>query len=106
LAASSKRLFFTIIGKTKQRYALKVDECVFYKGKTILLIYVDNGFYSKVINDIITSLKDQFGVTGEEEIDDYFGVKVKTYQGHHQAQAGTLDPADLRQSWGASSVHE
>jgi hypothetical protein len=38
----------------------KVDECVFYKSKTILLVYVDDailcGPCSKVIDDIIASL--------------------------------------------------
>ncbi len=57
-----------------------VDECVFYKGKTILLVYVDDailcGPSSKLIDDIITSLKEDFDVTDEGEIDDYLGVKV------------------------------
>jgi hypothetical protein len=49
----------------------KVDECVFYKGKTILLIYIDDGLSSNIIDDIITSLKDGLDVsTDEEEIDD------------------------------------
>jgi hypothetical protein len=58
----------------------KVDECVFYKGKTILLVYVDDailcGPSSKDIGDIISSLKEGFDVTDEGEIDDYLGVKV------------------------------
>jgi hypothetical protein len=57
-----------------------VDECVFYKGKTILLVYVDDailcGPSTKIIDDIITSLKEDFNVTDEGEIDDYVGVKV------------------------------
>jgi hypothetical protein len=47
----------------------KVDECVFYKGKTILLVYVDDAIFcgpsSKDIDDIITSLKKDFNVTDE-----------------------------------------
>jgi hypothetical protein len=58
----------------------KVDECVFYKGKTILLVYVDDvilcGPNSKDIDNIIASLKEGFDVTDEGEIDDYLGVKV------------------------------
>jgi hypothetical protein len=58
----------------------KVDECVFYQGKTILLISVDDavlcGPCSKVINDIIALLMESFDVTDEGEIDDYLGVKV------------------------------
>jgi hypothetical protein len=44
----------------------KVDKCVFYKGKTILLVDVDDvimcGSSSKDIDDIIASLKDGFDV--------------------------------------------
>ncbi len=58
----------------------KVDECVFYKDTTILLVYVDDailcGPSSKDIDDIIASLKKDFDVTDEGEIDDYLGVKV------------------------------
>ena len=58
----------------------KVDECVFYKGKTILLVYVDDailcGPSSEDIDAIIASLKNSFDVTDEGEIDDYLGVKV------------------------------
>jgi hypothetical protein len=58
----------------------KVDECVFYKDKTILLVYVDDailcGPSSKYIDDIIALLKEGFDVTDEGEIDDYLGVKV------------------------------
>jgi hypothetical protein len=58
----------------------KVDECVFYKGKAILFVYVDNailcGPSSKDIDNIIASLKEGFEVTDGGEIDDYLGVKV------------------------------
>jgi hypothetical protein len=59
----------------------KVDECVFYKGKTILLVYVNDailcGPNSKDIDNIIASLKEGFDVTDEGEINDYLaGVKV------------------------------
>jgi hypothetical protein len=66
----------------------KIDECVFYKGKTILLVDADDvilcGPSSKDINDIIASLKDGFDVTNEGEIDDHLGVKVtQIYQKHN-----------------------
>jgi hypothetical protein len=51
-----------------------VDECIFPKDKTILLVYVDDailcGPSSKDIDDIVASLKDGFDVTDEGEIDD------------------------------------
>jgi hypothetical protein len=44
----------------------KVDECVFYKDKTILLVYVDDailcGPSSKDIGDIIALLKEGFDI--------------------------------------------
>jgi hypothetical protein len=57
-----------------------VDNCVFYKGSTILLVYVDDaiicGPSSKVIDEIIASLKEDYDITDEGEIDDYLGVNV------------------------------
>jgi hypothetical protein len=57
-----------------------VDNCVFYKGSTMLLVYVDDaiicGPSSKVIDEIIASLKEDFDVTDKGEIDDYLGVNV------------------------------
>jgi hypothetical protein len=50
------------------------------KGKTILLVYVDDailcGPNSKDIDDIIVSLKEGSVITDEGEIDDYLGVKI------------------------------
>jgi hypothetical protein len=66
-----------------------VDGCVFYLGKTILLVYVDDailcGPSSKAIDDIIASLMDGFDVTDEGEIGDYLGVKVT------RTTAGTIE---------------
>jgi hypothetical protein len=58
----------------------EVVGCVLYKGKTILLVYVNEAMLCvsslEVIDDIITSLKDAFDVADKGEIDDYFGVNV------------------------------
>jgi len=64
-----------------------VDHCVYYKGATVFLVYVDDGIYagpdSAEIDELIASLgKDDkceitFKVTDEGEIDDYLGVKVE-----------------------------
>ena len=44
-----------------------VDNCVFYKGSTMLLVYVDDaiicGPSSKEIDEIIASLKEDYDVT-------------------------------------------
>jgi hypothetical protein len=70
----------------------KVDRCVFYKGGTMLLVYVDDaiicGPSSKVIDEIIASLKEDYDVTDEGEIDDYPGVNVSR---------STEDTIELRQ---------
>jgi uncharacterized protein YeeX (DUF496 family) len=57
-----------------------VDNCVFSKKSTMLLVYVDDAIIystsSKVIDKIIASLKKDYNVTDEGEIDDYLGVNV------------------------------
>jgi hypothetical protein len=56
------------------------DECNLYKGKTILLVFVDDAILcapsSKDIDNFIALLKEGLDVTDEEELDDYQGVKV------------------------------
>ena len=58
----------------------KVDECVFYRGTTILLIYVDDGILcgasAAEIRTIIKELSDLYNVTDEGEMDTYLGVKI------------------------------
>jgi hypothetical protein len=57
-----------------------VDECVFYRGTTVLLVYVDDailcGPSQSDIQDILKELGTLFDITDEGEIDDYLGVKV------------------------------
>jgi hypothetical protein len=58
----------------------KIDECVFYRGTTILLIYVDDGILcgpnANEIRIILSDLASLFDITDEGEIDAYLGVKV------------------------------
>jgi hypothetical protein len=57
-----------------------IDECVFYRGTTVLLIYVDDGILSgpsaDEIQTIIKELGELFNITDEGEIDAYLGVKI------------------------------
>jgi hypothetical protein len=57
-----------------------IDECVFYGGMTVLLIYVDDGILSgtsaKEIQTIIHQLGQLFNITDEGESDLYLGVKI------------------------------
>ena len=58
----------------------KIDECVFYRGTTMLLIYVDDGILcgasAAEIRTIVKELSALFDVTDEGEIDTYLGVKI------------------------------
>jgi hypothetical protein len=57
-----------------------VDECVFYRGTTVLLIYVDDGIIcgadASDIQSVIDELGALFDITDEGEIDAYLGVKI------------------------------
>ena len=57
-----------------------VDECVFYRGSTVLLVYVDDailcGPSGPEIQGILSELSAIFDITDEGEIDDYLGVKI------------------------------
>ena len=60
----------------------KIDECVFYRGSTVLFIYVDDGCIldpdEKKIDDVIQELKDlKYDITDEGDIDEYLGVKIE-----------------------------
>jgi hypothetical protein len=58
----------------------KVDECVFYRGTTVLLMYVDDGILcgpsNSEIQEVIRELGELFNITDEGEIDTYLGVKI------------------------------
>ena len=58
----------------------KVDECVFYRGTTILLIYVDHGILcgpsAGEISAILLELATIFDIMDEGEIDTYLIVKI------------------------------
>lgn len=63
----------------------KIDSCVYYKGTTILLLYVDDGIFvgpnADEITALIKSLQEDdtcstnYNVTDEGDVDDYLGVK-------------------------------
>jgi hypothetical protein len=68
-----------LVGKLKFKQS-KVDECVFYRGTTILLIHVDDGVLcgpsDSEIQTILIELAGLFDITDEGEIDTYLGVKI------------------------------
>jgi hypothetical protein len=58
-----------------------IDQCVFTKGKTILVLYVDDAILfgpdKTEIDQIVESLKQGFSLTDDGEMKDYLGVRVK-----------------------------
>lgn len=59
----------------------KIDECVYYRGKTLFLVYVDDGILAGPsetdIDVIIAELKKKFDMTDEGTLTDYLGVNVQ-----------------------------
>jgi hypothetical protein len=67
-----------------------VDECVYYRGTSILLCYVDDTILidpsDKEIDKIITQLRDlKFDVQDEGQIEDFLGVRIQ------QREDGTIE---------------
>ena len=58
----------------------KVEDCLYYRNKTMFLVYVDNGILAgpdrREIQEIIKQLASCFNVTDEGDITDYLGVNV------------------------------
>jgi hypothetical protein len=75
----NKHLVHGLVNVLKFKQSV-MDECVFYRGTTVLLIYVDDSILSgtsaKEIQTIIHQLGQLFNITDEGEIDAYLGVKI------------------------------
>lgn len=59
----------------------KADDCVFYKGSTIFVVYVDDAILlgpdSAEIDSIVTSLQTDFTLTDEGTLSDYLGIHIE-----------------------------
>jgi hypothetical protein len=63
-----------------------IDLCVYYKGKTVFMVYVDNGIFSgpdsAEIDELISSLANDtryqtYQITDEGPVEDYLGVHIQ-----------------------------
>ena len=56
------------------------DECVFYRGSTVFMVYTDDGIFCGPdqieISHCMTELGSRFEITDEGDLDEYLGVKV------------------------------
>ena len=54
---------------------------MFYKGNTIFVVYVDDGILigpdNEEIDNIITSLKEDYDLTDEGNLSEYLGIKIE-----------------------------
>ena len=66
----------------------KVDECVFFRGSVIFLVYVDDGIFLGPSDEDIRKAFDEirnngFNISDEGELDDYLGVKIQRGKDGH-----------------------
>jgi hypothetical protein len=69
-------------GLTELGYvASKIDPCVYYKGKTVFMVYVDDGIFAgpdkQEINGLLAQLTKKFTITDEGDLTEYLGVLVE-----------------------------
>jgi Reverse transcriptase (RNA-dependent DNA polymerase)/GAG-pre-integrase domain len=73
----------------------QADECVFFKGSSIFLFYVDDGIFlgpnKREIDREIKSLQTSFNLTDEGTLDEFLGIKItKTPEGGMNLTQPTL----------------
>jgi Reverse transcriptase (RNA-dependent DNA polymerase) len=59
----------------------KVDDCLYYKGKVVFVVYVDDGILvspdSNQIQVELSTMRERFNISVEGTISDYVGVNVE-----------------------------
>ena len=65
------------------------DECIFYYGKTVFIVYTDNtillGLDQHKIDTLVKRLGKTFKIEDQGELSDYLGIKIE------KKQDGTLE---------------
>ena len=69
-------------GLTKLGYqASRIDPCVYYKGRTVFMLYVDDGIFAgpneSEVKELIEELKGEFDIMDEGDLTEYLGVLVE-----------------------------
>ena len=58
----------------------EADECIYYRGMTVFMVYVDDGIFISpdacLINECIELMRAIFNLTDEGDISDYLGIQV------------------------------
>jgi hypothetical protein len=61
--------------------ASRIDPCVYYKGQSVFMLYVDDGIfagpYKDEISNLVEGLKSEFDITDEGDLKEYLGVLVE-----------------------------
>ena len=64
--------------------ASNIDECVFYYGKTIFIVYTDDtiliGPDQEEIDELIRSLSKVFKIEDQGNLSDYLGIKIERHK--------------------------
>jgi hypothetical protein len=57
------------------------DECIFFYGKTIFIVYTDDtillGLDQQEIDTLVKKLRKTFKIEDQEELSDYLGIKIE-----------------------------
>jgi hypothetical protein len=81
-----------------------MDPCVYYRGKTVFMIYVDNGIFAgpdrSKIEMLIKEMQKKFNLTDEGDLKEYLGVLVeKQSDGRTKLSQPQLVEQILRDLW-------
>jgi hypothetical protein len=55
----------------------KIDECLYYRGRTLFLVYIDNGIMMDLNQEAVEQVMKDLGIQDEGAINNYLGVKVE-----------------------------
>ena len=82
---------------------MEVNECVFYKGKIIYVLYIDGSIFAgpdkREIDKTITVMKTKLDLTKEGDLKDFLGVNIEKCDGGFWLTQPQLINQILEASW-------